>query len=98
MQTPSDVYVPSVREYEPVPEELDYPGADQVERVSVCGEIGFEKKRIYVSRSFAGYNVGITRQDEDIYQMHFMDYELGYFDFENRKVLSVQNPFILPKL
>lgn len=98
MKTPSEVHTFSQRRFDPNPDELTYPNADQVEMVSICGEIPFRRKRIYVSRSFAGYNVGITEQEEDIFSVHFMDYELGYFDFENRKVLSVQNPFILPKL
>jgi putative transposase len=98
MKTPNEVYCSSQKEFEPNPEELSYPQADEVERVSLCGEIAFNGRRVYVSRSFAGYNVGITRQDEDIYLVKFMDYELGYFDLENRKVLSVVNPFLLPKV
>ena len=98
MQTPAEVHTFSPRKYLPYQEDLDYPEADKVAYVSLAGETLFQRKRIYISRSFAGYNVGITEQEEDIYRVNFMDYQLGFFDLETRKVLSVENPFVLPKV
>jgi len=98
MKTPAEVHTPSRRKYQGLQDDLVYSLADTIEQVNLSGEVLFKKKRIYISRSFAGYNIGITEQEEDIYLVHFMDYELGFFDLETRKVLSVQNPFVLPKV
>lgn len=98
MKTPAEVHTRSPRIYTPQYEDLEYPNADVTQQVTLCGEISFKRKRIYISRALGGYNIGITRQDEDIYLVKFMDYQLGFFDLENRKVLSIENPFAITKV
>jgi len=98
MKTPSELHYKSEKKFIQNLEDLNYPIADEVGKVNLSGDLYHKNKRIYISRSLAGYNLGITEQDEGIYSVHFMDYQLGFFDFETRKVLSVENPFILPKV
>lgn len=94
MKTPKEVHIKSTREFINSSEPLEYPHAEATSRVNASGDIHFNRRRIYISRAFEGQNVGITEVDEDIYQVNFMDYEIGFFDKEAHKVLSVENPFI----
>ena len=46
-----------------------------------------------VARSAAGQAVGIKEVHDDIWLVAFMDYDLGYFDLENRVLELLENPF-----
>jgi len=41
----------------------------------------------------AGQNVGIRQEDDQIWLVFFMDYDIGYFDLEACRVDPVANPF-----
>ncbi len=41
----------------------------------------------------AGQKVGISQKDDKIWLVSFMDYDLGYFDIESRRVEPIDNPF-----
>jgi putative transposase len=41
----------------------------------------------------AGQKVGIKEGDEGIWQVSFMNYEIGYFDLETCRVEPVDNSF-----
>ena len=53
----------------------------------------FEHKEIHLSTVFAGYDVGLRQVEEDVWLVSFMDYDMGYFDLESRKVNAIENPF-----
>jgi putative transposase len=42
---------------------------------------------------FAGQNVGIKEVSDKIWLVSFMDYDLGCFDREIRRLGSAENPF-----
>jgi len=42
---------------------------------------------------FAGQNVGVTQVGERIWLVTFMQYDLGYFDDEERRLEPIENPF-----
>lgn len=98
MKTPKEVHIKSTREYKNTAEPVEYPNCETTLRVTASGDMYLNRKRIYVSRAFEGQILGVTRVDDDIFQVHFMDYELGFFDTKSRKVLSVENPFNLEKV
>lgn len=98
MKTPAEVHLPSTKIYSKKLEPLQYPQADYTARINASGDFHIGRQRVYVSRSFLGQEIGITQQDDDIFQVTFMDYDLGFFDMESRKVLSMENPFVLTKL
>ena len=50
-------------------------------------------KKINFSQVFAGQAVGIKEVHDDIWLVTFMDYDLGYFDLENRVLEPLENPF-----
>ena len=89
---PGDVYTPSAREYRP-PDEPDYPYHDRTVRVTRCGRICIGKRKINLSTVFAGQIVGIREDDNEIWLVSFMYYDLGFFDKEKRLVEPAPNPF-----
>lgn len=50
-------------------------------------------KKINFSTVFAGQNVGVKEIGDEIWLVSFMDYDLGYFDMENKKLEPLANPF-----
>jgi putative transposase len=89
---PGDVYTPSARVYEPPPQP-DYPFHDRSVRVTRCGRICFDKRKINLSTAFAGQTVGITEVADHIWMVSFMHYDLGFFDKETGRVEPAPNPF-----
>lgn len=94
MKYPSEVYKKSERIYTGLPE-VDYPMHDMVIRVTQCGRICYKNLKINLSRVFAGHDVGIKEVDEKMWLVSFMDYDIGYFDEETRRVEPIENPFLI---
>ena len=55
-------------------------------------------KKINLSTVFAGQAVGIKEVEEGIWPVSFMDYDLGYFDLEEKTLQPLDNPFGLKVL
>ena len=83
MKTPAEVYTPSSRQYQGLPE-LDYPFHDRVVLVTACGRICMHRKKINVSTVLAGQKLGIKEVENGIWLISFMSYDLGYIDLEQR--------------
>ena len=92
MKCPAEVYRPSTREYQGLPDN-DYPFHDRVIVVTNCSRICLGRKMITFSTVFAIQAVGIKEVHDDIWLVSFMDYDLGYFDLETRVLEPVANPF-----
>jgi putative transposase len=92
MQYPAQRYRPSSRPYRGLPH-IDYPFHDQAVTVTTCGRICFNRQKINLSQVFAGQTVGIKQTDERIWLVSFMDYDLGYFDLEQKTLQPLDNPF-----
>ena len=94
---PGELYTPSAREYY-IPDHPEYPYHDRSIVVTQCGRICIGKRKISLSRVFAGQHVGIAEIANDIWLVSFMDYDLGFFDNEWDRVEPVgENPFV-PKV
>lgn len=94
MKTPAEVYKPSERIYEGLPE-VEYPMHDRTVVVTNCGRICVNRRKINFSRALAGHPVGVKQVDDRIWLVSFMDYDLGYFDEEANRVEPGQNPFMV---
>jgi putative transposase len=94
---PGDVYTPSPKAYR-VPDEPEYPYHDRTIRVTRCGRICIGKRKISFSTVFAGQVVGIREVEDQLWQVSFMDYDLGYFDNERGRVEPGPNPFAPDKV
>jgi len=89
---PGEVYTPSVRTYRP-PDDPEYPYHDRTIRVTRCGRICIDRRKINLSTVFAGQVVGIREVADEIWLVSFMDYDLGFFDKEKGRVEPALNPF-----
>jgi len=92
MKYPSEVYTPSRKEYSGLPA-LEYPMNDKTVNVTFCGRICIEKKKINLSRVFAGHAVGLKQVSDESWLVSFSDYDLGYFDTESSNFEPLPNPF-----
>jgi len=92
MKTPSEVYAPSSRAYQGLPE-VEYPFHDRDVLVTACGRICMHRKKINVSTVMAGQRLGIKEIEEGIWIVSFMGYDLGYIDLEQRSLQTIDNPF-----
>jgi putative transposase len=92
MKIPKEVYTPSNRIYRGLPP-VEYPLHDRTITVTNCGRICMKKLKINFSRSFMGQQVGIKEVNDGIWLVSFMDYDLGYFDEESKKIEPLENPF-----
>jgi putative transposase len=89
---PGDLYTPSARAYEPPPEP-DYPFHDKAVRGTHCGRICMGRRKINLSRVFAGELGGIREVDDHVWLVSFLDFDLGFFDQDERRVEPAPNPF-----
>ena len=94
---PGDVYTPSPRAYQP-PAEPEYPFHDRTKLVTRCGRICLGRRKINLSSVFAGQLVGIREVDTDIWQVSFLEYDLGYFDEKRDRVEPGPSPFAPDKV
>ena len=92
MQTPAEVYTPSSRPYQGLPQ-LHYPFHDRDVLVTSCGRICMHRKRVNISTVLAGQKLGIKEVDEGIWLTSFMHYDLGYIDLEQQTLQTIDNPF-----
>jgi transposase InsO family protein len=92
MKTPAEVYRPSAKPYNGLPE-IDYPFHDRDVLVTCCGRVCMHRKKINISTALAGQRLGIKEVDDDIWLISFMKYDLGYIDLEQRTLQTIDNPF-----
>jgi putative transposase len=92
MKYPAELYSASPRPYQGLPE-LEYPLHDRTILVTSCGRICIGRRKVNLSQVFAGQYVGIKEVGEKIWLVTFMQYDLGFFDEESRRVECAPNPF-----
>lgn len=93
MQCPEEVYARSVRNYRGLPP-VSYPFHDRTITVTCCGRICIRGKKVNLSQVFAGQDVGVKEVGDGIWLVSFMEYDLGYFDEENKKLDPLEYPFV----
>lgn len=89
---PIEKYKASSREYKK-PEPLFYPLHDKTITVSQCGRICDRGLKVSLSKAFAGVEVGIKEMEDGIWVVSFLDYDLGYFDDNGKRVEPIEDPF-----
>ena len=93
MKFPSELYQASSRPYRGI-QPIDYPFHDRTITVTYCGRICIRGKKVNLSHVFAGQDVGVKEVNDGIWLVSFMNYDLGYFDEENKKLEPLEYPFI----
>ncbi len=92
MKTPNEVYKPSIRKYKGLPD-LHYPLHDDERVVNKRGYLILSgKQKIFISAILASQPVGLTELDDEVWKVTFMDYDLGYFDYESYQFTPLEYP------
>jgi putative transposase len=92
MKYPGEIYKPSQKLYRGLPP-VEYPMHDRTIVITNCGRICMGKAKVHFSQVFAGQQVGVKEIEDNIWLLSFMDYDLGYFDLESKKVEPLDDPF-----
>lgn len=92
MKCPAEVYTPSTRLYDGIPEP-NYPFHDMTVNVTNCGRLCLYRKKINLTTSLAGQAVGVKEVDDGVWLVSFMQYDLGYIDLEEKALQPLDNPF-----
>jgi transposase InsO family protein len=92
MRYPAELYTPASKLYCGL-SQLTYPFHDREILVTACGRICLYRKKINVSTVLAGQTLGIKEVDDGIWLASFMQYDLGYFDLEQKTLQPLDNPF-----
>jgi putative transposase len=87
-----EIYTPSARPTSR-PQDPDYPFHDRTVRVTRCGRICLGSRKINLSVALAEQLVGIREVDDQVWQVSFLEYDLGYFDRDQDRVEPGPNPF-----
>ncbi len=92
MKTPAELYTASNKIYSGL-QDIEYPAHDATVIVTYCGRICHRGKKINLSTALAGHQVGLKEMQDKIWLVSFMDYDLGYFDEDAKKLDPLPNPF-----
>lgn len=92
MKRPADIYEKSPRQYRGITD-ITYPGFDKTLLVTSCGRVCINKMKIHISKAFANQPLGLQEADDNLWEVHFLDYLLGYFDEISRKFAPREDPF-----
>jgi len=79
MKRPSDVYVKSERKYDPEDVLIVYGKGYKSRMVNDRGFCNYRGKRLFVGNPFAGYNVGV-KENKDELEIWFDDFLIGVLD------------------
>jgi transposase InsO family protein len=86
MRFPGEVYQNSSRPFEGTPEELIYPGMAQ-RQVDKHGQISWQDQKLFLSRSLAGWSVGLNGAGGQFIEVWFVRLLLGHIDQNNLSFL-----------
>lgn len=93
MQRPADIYRPSPRRYEGLPE-LDYPLHDEVRRVDNRGVTNMPDNRAcYLSQALVGCHIGLREVEDGCWLVTFASLDLGHYDERERAFAEMDGNF-----
>ncbi len=87
METPSTVYSKSDRSFPDVLPEPEYPLHDITRSVGSTGLVSMTRhnEAFYLAQTLAGETVGLREEDEYMWKISFMNYDLGVYDAKTRR-------------
>jgi hypothetical protein len=74
MKTPGQVYQPSNRAYNGLPD-ITYPFHDKEAMITNCGRLRLHRKKINISTALPGQKIGIKEVVDQIWMIPFLDYD-----------------------
>lgn len=97
MKTPNEVYRKSRKAFPHILPDLDYLSHEGKARVYTNGAIHVPhiKRMVHVGAPLTGEMLGYRQIDDELWQLDFMDYELGFYDTQGKFTAAAHNPFSL---
>lgn len=89
MQTPSERYVRSEREYPARVAEPEYEEGMEVRRVQPLGYFSWDHRYVFLSGTLGGEVIGLRAVDERFYDICFAKFPIGRLDSYKQKVLPL---------
>ncbi len=89
MQTPTSVYVASLRTYPGRAREPEYGSAMRVRRVQKQGQFRWKSERVFLSTVFDGERVGLLARDDRYFLVYFAEFPIALFDSRELKILPL---------
>lgn len=89
MLTPSDLYVPSSREYPLILPGMTYPDDMAIRSVKSQGDISWKSRHIYLSETLAGELVGLRQITERIWDIYFGPIRLAQLDSHEKRLIHL---------
>ena len=93
MQTPSSVYLPSLREYPRRVPEIEYPETMKVCTIKHKGHFRWKQRNVFLSEVLWGERVGLLPVDDRWYTIYFAHIPLARFDSRFRQVEPLPKDF-----
>lgn len=93
MQTPGELWKPSKRAFPRTLDEPAYPNHHETITVYETGKIYLkgQNQEVLIGAAFAGEKLGLRQEDDDLWRITFMQYDLGFLDRENRKFTPMES-------
>ena len=91
MRCPGEVYQNSTRPYQGTPQELIYPGM-AARQVDKNGSMCWQDQKLFLSRSLAGWSVGLKNAGGQFIEVWFARLLLGHIDQNNGSFLRADIP------
>jgi putative transposase len=91
MRCPGEVYQNSTRSFERTPQQLIYPGM-AARQVDKNGSMCWQDQKLFLSRSLAGWTVGLKNAGGQLIEVWFARLLLGHIDQNNLSFLRADIP------
>jgi putative transposase len=91
MRCPGEVYQNSTRSFAGTPQELIYPGT-AARQVDKNGSLSWQNQKLFLSRSLAGWSVGLKNAGGQFIEVWFAHLLLGHIDQNNLSFLRADIP------
>jgi putative transposase len=91
MRCPGEVYQNSTRSFAGTPQELIYPGT-AARQVDKNGSLSWQNQKLFLSRSLAGWSVGLKNAGGQFIEVWFARLLLGHIDQNNLSFLRADIP------
>lgn len=87
MQTPTELYSVSAREYPLILPDMTYPDEMNIRWVKSQGDISWKDRHVYLSETLAGEPVGLRQVSDRLWDIYFGPIRLAQLDsFEKRLI------------
>ncbi len=83
LQCPAQRYKPSLKLFPERLEPLEYPFADEIRKVGVCGTISFKDKAYFVGEHLSKEYVGLVEKEEGTFDVYFATTKIQRLNLRN---------------